>query len=131
MLSTYVPAASPVALGDSLSFLGAAAYHSGDALDVETWWEVTARPVARPFSILGHLLSPQGEIVERFDGLGLSPLALLAGDVLVQRHRFAASAGEAEVWLRTGAYWQDTMERWTVGNAPEVTTLLVHLQVRE
>jgi hypothetical protein len=102
------------------------AYPDGDQLDVETWWVVTEHPVTRPFSIMGHLVSPQGETLDRFDGLGISPLDLVAQDVIVQRHRFAGHPG-AEIWLRTGAYWQDTMERWPLLDRPEADAILVPL----
>jgi hypothetical protein len=73
---------------------------------------VTASPITRPFSIIAHLLSADGEVLGIADGLGISPLALTSGDVLVQRHRLARPQGKAGLWLRTGAYWLDTLERW-------------------
>jgi hypothetical protein len=125
-----VPASScrvaPRAMQGPLVYLDAAAYRDGETLDVETWWQVRDGPIARPFSVMGHLLSPDGQIVDRFDGLGISPLALATGDVFVQRHRLAASP-EGEMWLRTGIYWGDTMERWVVSDAPGADTLLVRL----
>jgi hypothetical protein len=117
---------TPLAMRGPLVYLDAAAYRDGKALDVETWWQVRDGPIARPFSVMGHLLSADGQVVDRSDGLGISPLALVAGDVLVQRHRFAAPP-EGEMWLRTGIYWSDTMERWAMSDAPGADALLVRL----
>jgi hypothetical protein len=117
---------TPLALQGPLVFLDAAAYRDGEALEAETWWLVTDGPIARPFALMGHLLSPDGQILGRFDGLGISPLALVAGDVLVQRHRFAAPP-EGEAWLRTGVYWGDTMARWEVADTPGADVFLVRL----
>ena len=119
--------AAPFALRGPLTFLNAVAYRDGETLDVETWWQVTDGPIPRPFAVMGHLLSPDGQVLGQFDGLGISPLTLVAGDVLVQRHRFAAPP-ETEVWLRTGIYWRDTMERWMVKDAPGTDVLLVRLK---
>jgi hypothetical protein len=117
---------TPLALQGPLDFLNAAAYRDGQALDVETWWRVTDGPIVRPFAVMGHLLSPDGQIAGRSDGLGISPLALVAGDVLVQRHHFDAPP-EGEAWLRTGVYWGDTMERWAAADTPGADVLLVRL----
>jgi hypothetical protein len=120
-------AAAPLALDGPLAFLGAAAYPTADAWQVETWWRVTAGPIARPFSILGQLVSAEGEVWSMYDKLSVSPLTLLEGDVLVQRHLFAAPPQESEAWLRTGAYWLDDMQRWPVSSAPGADALLLRL----
>ncbi len=114
-----------VALDGPLVFLGAAAY-AGDGLEVETWWRVTDGPVGRPFSLMGHLVASDGQTLAVADGLGVSPLALSAGDLLVQRHRFDGPAPD-EVWLRVGAYWLDSLERWSL--EPGTDALLVRLPV--
>jgi hypothetical protein len=62
---------------------------------------------------MGHLLTPGGQVIGQWDGLGISPLALHRGDIIVQRHSFPAPSAR-ETWLRTGAYWTDTMPRWSV-----------------
>jgi hypothetical protein len=118
----------PVALAGPLAFLGAGVYRDSLGLDVETWWQVTEGPIARPFSIMGHLLTPGGEVLGVSDGLAVSPVELLPGDILVQRHRFDGVEGE-EFLLRTGAYWLDTMERWSVADAPGADVLWVSLRM--
>jgi hypothetical protein len=129
----------PVALGDAwsdvptsldgpLTFLGAAVVPGETTLEVETWWRVTQGPVDRPFSIMGHLLTPEGAQVAIDDGLGVSPLVLVTGDVVVQRHRFPPLGEGEAAWLLTGAYWLDTMERWGVPVEPGGDGLFVPLQ---
>jgi 4-amino-4-deoxy-L-arabinose transferase-like glycosyltransferase len=119
---------TPLALDGPLTFLGATVYPDGTGLDVETWWQVTQAPGVHFFSIMGHLLTTQGEVLSVADGLGVSPEMLRAGDILVQRHRFPAARGTA-FWLRTGAYWLDSMERWTVAGVPGADALFVPVEV--
>lgn len=116
-----------VHLDDRFAFLGAAVYPGEDGLDVETWWQVTTEAITRPVSIMGHLLTTQGEVLSVADGLGVSPLYLQAGDIFVQRHRFPDAPDKAELWLRTGAYWLDTMERWLVTGMPGADAIFVSL----
>jgi 4-amino-4-deoxy-L-arabinose transferase-like glycosyltransferase len=118
---------APVHLDGPLTFLGIATSATDDTLEVETWWQVTEEPVTHPFSIMAHLLTAQGETLGVADGLGVHPMVLRAGDVLVQRHRFARPADGSELWLRTGAYWLDTMERWKVVGVPGADALFVSL----
>ncbi|RLI52637.1 MAG: hypothetical protein DRP09_17510 [Candidatus Thorarchaeota archaeon] len=120
----------PVSMDGPLSFLGVKVYPNEDCLEVETWWQVTGWPITRSFSIMAHLLNPEGVVLEVADGLGVSPLTLAAGDVVVQRHRFSRPVGETEVWLRTGVYWLDTMERWGVTDVPGTDSYLVHLELK-
>ena len=96
---------------------------------METWWMVTGDPIIRPFSIMAHLVSSNGETMGEADGLGVSPLTVAAGDVVVQRHRFPRPPDGAAVWLLTGAYWLDTMERWPVAGVPGTDALLIRLEV--
>jgi hypothetical protein len=117
----------PVSMDGPLAFVGTVAFQRESLLEVETWWRVTDGPISRPFSIMAHLVSPQGDMVGVGDGLGVSPLVLTAGDVVVQRHRFPKAPREPDLWLRTGVYWLDTMERWRVDGAPERDALLVPL----
>jgi hypothetical protein len=79
---------------------------------------------------MGHLLSAKGQVLDQFDGLGISPLELARGDVLVQRHRFNAPPHQ-EAWLRTGVYWQDSMERWAIADTPGADVLLVRLEEQD
>ena len=123
---------APVALQGPLAFLGAVAYAEGESLEVETWWQVTEGPIRRPFSIIGQLVSFEGETYGMFDKLAMSPLTLLPGDIVVQRHSFPvpATAEREQVWVRTGAYWLDTMDRWGVVDVPGADALLVSLEVQ-
>ena len=128
-LEVATPVSAPVALDGPLSFLGAAAYPRGDVLDVETWWRVTDSSGARSFSIMAHLLSPEGERWAVRDGLGVWAPTLAPGDVVVQRHRFSYSPDGKEVWLRTGAYWLDTQKLWAIEETPDANALLIHLNM--
>jgi 4-amino-4-deoxy-L-arabinose transferase-like glycosyltransferase len=116
-----------VRLSGPLAFLGAGVYRDGGGLDVETWWQVIGGPIARPFSIMGHLLTPGGAVLGVSDGLAVSPVELLPGDILVQRHRFDGVTGE-EFLLRTGAYWLDTMERWSVAGEPGADAIFIQIR---
>ncbi len=121
---------APIALKGPLTFLGAAAFRDDSGLDVETWWQVTAGPITRPLSIMGHLLTGAGDLIGQNDGLGVSPVLWQPGDIIVQRHRFPSPPAGEELWLRTGVYWLDTMERWNVmvpGREIEDGILLVAL----
>ncbi len=102
---------APVALDGPLAFLGYTTSQAADALVVTTWWRVTARP-DRPFSLMGHLLDADGEVIAVGDGLGVPWEQLRPGDILVQRHRLPAPPGE--YYPQVGAYWLETMERWSL-----------------
>ena len=64
---------------------------------------------------MGHMLDAQGELVAVSDGLGLPVEQWQPGDVIIQRHRFQVPLDESltSVTIWTGAYWLDTMERWS------------------
>ena len=127
------PLDDPILLEGQLAFLGAGVYRDAEMLDVETWWRVIDGPIARPFAVMGHLLTPEGQVIGQWDGLGISPLALGTGDIIVQRHRFLAPPA-GETWLRTGVYWTDTMQRWSVedersSHKVSVDMLLIRLKI--
>jgi hypothetical protein len=128
-LGACAPLSDSIALDGPLTFLSTIVYIEEEVLEVETWWMVTDDPIIRPFSIMAHLVSSNGETMGEADGLGVSPLMLTAGDVVVQRHRFSRPLEGAEVWLLTGAYWLDTMERWPVAGVQGTDALLVRLEV--
>ncbi len=109
-----------------LTFLGISTTPSPSALEVDTWWRATEGPIPRPFSIMGHLLNSNGEMIGQADGLAVSPRELLPGDILIQCHRFE-DAESADLTLRTGVYWLDTMERWPVDSAAGTDIILVPL----
>ena len=120
---------APVLLDGPLTFLGATASRQADALEVETWWQVTAGPITRPLSIMAHLLTGAGDVVGLADGLGVSPVMWQPGDVIVQRHHFPRLPSGEDVYLRTGAYWLDTMERWLLDSMPETDMMLIPLMI--
>jgi hypothetical protein len=130
------PMDGPISLEGRLTFLHAGSYRDGEMLDVETWWRVTDGPIARPFALMGHLLTPEGQVLGQSDGLGISPLALVPGDIVVQRHRFpapSAASASGETWLRTGVYWADNLKRWAVDDGQSsrsspVDVLLIRLE---
>ncbi len=127
-LANSHPVTVPVSMNGPLVFLGAMSYNESDGLEVETWWQVAEGAIARPFSIMAHLLTEQGEVISVADGLGVSPAFLETSDVVVQRHRFSnLPPGQKGVWLRTGVYWLDTMERWPIANVSESDALFVRL----
>jgi len=115
-----------VALDGPLAFLGALSYSDAGSLEVETWWQVAEAPITRPLSIMAHLRSSDGQMLEVADGLGISPVSLAVGDVVVQLHRFAVRPGPG-TQLLTGAYWLDTMERWQVLDKPGTDTISIQV----
>lgn len=113
-LTAQTPA--PVALQGPLAYAGVRAYPTAGGLDVETWWRVEKEGIARPFSIMAHLVTAQGKSLGVADGLGIAPANLREGDIVVQAHHFPDAPSPEQLWLRTGAYWLDTGERWPVGD---------------
>jgi hypothetical protein len=121
--------AAPVAFGGPLGFRGYAASkrvaRPGDTLEVETCWQVTALP-QRPLSLMLHLVAPDGEHIVA-DGQGVPIEQWQVGDVIMQRHsiKIPSDAPAGNYQLLTGAYWLDTLERWSVlsGDQPGATAL--------
>jgi hypothetical protein len=125
-LANSRPVSTPLA-SSPLAFLGMSAHTEGDSLDVETWWQATGEPITRPLSIMAHLLTAQGATLQVQDGLGVSPDALQPGDILVQRHHFSRPPQGTVLWLRTGAYWLDTLQRWPIADAPGADAIFIKL----
>ncbi len=125
------PLTKPVALKGPLLFLGIATYLTADGLDIETWWLATEGPITRPLSIMAHLLTSEGEVLGTADGMGVPTIVWSAGDVIVQRHRFGPVVEGTMLWLRTGVYWLDSMERWEVVDAPGADAIFVLLGVEQ
>ncbi|HQK14703.1 MAG TPA: phospholipid carrier-dependent glycosyltransferase [Anaerolineae bacterium] len=113
---------SAVEVDGPLDFLGytlhAETVTPGDAILLETYWRVRDVP-GRPLSLLAHLLGPDGSAVAVGDGLGFPIEQWQPGDVIVQRHSLAVpvDARPGTYTVITGAYWLDTMERWTITDA--------------
>ncbi len=126
MVTGSVAVTLPVALQEPLDFLGMKAYREEGAWTVESWWRVREGAFTRPFSIMAHALTEGGNVVVA-DGLGVDPVQLRAGDVVVQRHRFILPEGTARFWLRTGIYWLDTLERWPLQNVPAADAFFIEV----
>jgi hypothetical protein len=128
------PVAPPqVTLDETLAFLGYAvpdATRPGTTLDVLTYWRVLAQPV-RPLSLMLHLVGVDSVPMAVGDGLGVPIDQWRAGDVLVQRHRLLIPEGTlpGNYQLQTGAYWLDTMERWTGTRGTGDEALFLRLEI--
>jgi hypothetical protein len=118
-------------LAGRVMLIGAEVHRRPGEVVAETWWLVRQGPISRPFSIMGQLLSEDGEVLALYDNLGVSPLALVPGDIVVQRHTFETYRDEGAFWLLTGAYWLDTMERWPLAGRADVDTLAVPIVLKE
>jgi hypothetical protein len=76
---------------------------------------------------MGHGLDAAGATVAASDGLGVSPLALRPGDVVVQRHRFPGDSGIVQ--FRTAAYWLDpAVTRWPLASDPSADSITFSLE---
>ena len=109
----------PVPLTETVAFLGYREVQiDKETLELETWWEVT-REITRPISIMAHLITEDGTALGVADGFGVAPTSLQPGDIVVQYHRFAAAVTDTQLWLRTGIYFLDTMQRIPVTEAAD------------
>ncbi len=108
------PKRGPISVGSSITFLGIETHPYRDGLDIATWWLVDVQPSARPASIMAHLLTEQGTALAIADGLGVAIENWRPGDILIQHHRFKLETKTPDLWLRTGVYWLDSGERWSV-----------------
>jgi len=115
----------PLYIDGPLVFLGASTYWLNNTVEIETWWKVTEGPVNRPFSIMAHLLDSSGNAVGIQDGLGVSPLLIHPGDIVVQRHQFTHVSREPTLWFRTGVYWLDTMERMQILSTADADAIYI------
>ena len=97
------------------STLDAPSARAGETIEIETWWRVEAPP-ARPLSLMLHLGKPDIPPVAVGDGLAVPVEVWQVGDVLVQRHVLEVPANTApgDYEAIAGAYWLDSLERWTV-----------------
>jgi hypothetical protein len=87
----------------------------GDVVTVLTYWRVVRSGPADGITFL-HVLDPQGEVVAGYDGFGAPPNRWVAGDVVVQVHRFAlpSSLAPGRYPIELGWYARDTGLRWQV-----------------
>ncbi|MEJ5310461.1 MAG: glycosyltransferase family 39 protein [Anaerolineae bacterium] len=127
-ITAIAPLSPRIDLQGPLTFVGLALYTDEMGTEVESWWEVTATPITRPLSLMAHWLTAEGEALAIADGLGVAPSLLQSGDTIVQRHRFANLWPAPNHWLRIGAYWLDTMERWPVAGAGEADAIFIRVE---
>jgi hypothetical protein len=106
---------APVRMVGPLTFLGYEIQSQATDVELRTYWRVNEVP-ARPLSLMAHLLAPDGTTVAIGDGLGVPIEVWQPGDIIVQRHRLTGSQAKIsdQYWLQTGAYWLDTVERWSI-----------------
>jgi len=127
-LETHRPITTTITFNEPLTFLGITIYENNNQVDIHSWWQMrNTEPITRPFSIMAHLLTPEGTILEIADGLGISPIALQTEDIFIQRHTFSKQ-NTAGLWLRMGAYWVDTGSRWSVKLKSQADALFIPLQ---
>ena len=88
---------------------------AGGETTLRTYWQVSQVP-ERQLSLMAHLIGSDGVPVAVGDGLGVPIEQWLPGDIIVQRHRLAVpeDTPQGRYRLQTGAYWLDTLERWSV-----------------
>jgi hypothetical protein len=108
--------------------------HAGETAELLwTWWQVREVP-NRPLSLMAHLVGPDGVPIAVADGLGVPIEQWQPGDVIVQRHHFTLpeDAPPGAYSLYVGAYWLDTLERWTVrskqGSSDQIEVGMVDVQ---
>jgi len=108
---------TPVALEGPLNYLGAQYAPYSENVEILTWWKVNDAPPSRPLSIMAHLLNDQGQSLGVADGLGVMSENWQMNDILIQRHTFEVPKGQdLKLWLRTGVYWLDTGDRWSIAS---------------
>ncbi len=94
-----------------------------------TAWRVEKRPESS-LAVFVHLLDRQGEILGQFDGLGVDPYSLRAGDVLLHVHRFKVQdeALSGRHWLQVGLYNPETMVRFPLTGYSSDRLLLTRVE---
>jgi hypothetical protein len=123
---------SPILLDGPLALLGYTVTQGEQDSTLLTYWQVTSRP-ERAFSLMAHLVSQDDHHVSVGDGLGIPWHELKSGDVLVQRHLLSLPEDlpSGSYQFQTGAYWLDTMERWTLRNEEGPTKNYIPLKELE
>ncbi len=126
-LAANVPLTVSLALDGPLDFLGYE-IRAVALPEIITYWRVTAVPEA-PFSLMAHLATGDGQLLEVVDGLGVTWHQLRPGDVLAQRHLFTTPPEQPanELYLRTGAYWLADGARWPSLAYPDADAIFIPL----
>ncbi len=102
---------------------------AGETLTLRTHWRVEAVP-PRPLSLMAHPVGADGVPIAVGDGLGVPLDQLQPGDVVVQQHPFTIpeETPPGSYAINIGAYWLESLERWTWqtpgGETPDQVTLL-------
>ena len=111
--------AGSVGIDGPLTFLGydldKTLVHPDSDVLLRTYWRVDST-TDRPLSIMAHLVGSDGVPTAVGDGLGVPIENWQPGDLFVQEHLFSVTrdtpAGQYRPQI--GAYWLNTMERWSV-----------------
>ncbi len=116
------------ALEDTMTFLNydvTIPSHPRDALVLRTSWRIESQ-TERPLSIMAHLIAPEGEVVAVGDALDYPIEYWRPGDLITQTHKLEIpeEITSAEYTLRTGVYWLDTMERWSVTTSEDAIDII-------
>jgi hypothetical protein len=111
-LAPTIPVSASIQVG-RLMFLGHTVV--ADGAEVWTYWRVAGPLPDRPLSLMLHLVVPESGRVIVGDGLGVPIESWQVGDVMIQRHTLSLAAdAQCPCEMYTGAYWLDTLERWSV-----------------
>ncbi len=84
-----------------------------------------------PISLMAHLVDGQNQALSVGDSLGIPFDALQPGDVFIQEHLLAPpSALTGKIWIQTGVYRLDTLERYAVleGATPLGDQIVIPIQ---
>ena len=76
---------------------------------------------------MADLMAADGTAQQVADGLGVPPTEMVAGDIIVQRHRLSEPPATGDITLLTGADWLNGLAPWNVNGAPGTDALMVHL----
>ncbi|MBK9054199.1 MAG: hypothetical protein IPL78_25790 [Chloroflexi bacterium] len=101
----------------------------GEELVLVTVWEQEAR--SQPVKLFIHLITPDGQIISQWDGLGAAWEGWRTGTTLYQLHHLTipsdALTGTYQMWA--GIYHPDTLQRWTTQADPNGRVLLGQITI--
>ncbi len=108
--------------------LGEALTKANGGIELTTLWQVGEIP-DRPLSLMAHLIGPDGTAAAVGDGLGFPIEQWQVGDFIMQRHTLTPPPDTAPgtYMIHIGAYWLDTMERWTFSHTSQKNTDIINL----
>ncbi len=115
-----VPLDLPVAFGRQVDLLGYEVLNGervapGDVVTLISYWRAAQPGPAQAITFV-HLLRPDGTVAAAYDGFGAPPNRWIAGDVIVQLHRFWVpdDLPTGDYPIELGWYEPDSMRRWNV-----------------